>query len=127
MSKVKFSQEPVFYDLKSLVAYLEKFVSQNPDAVQLDKSVVKSSNPSASIYFFFEQRKRFFQINGDTSMASIIEFLRCYKSKGNDCLYYDPPSPGRSRGSLKIKGFKRPMGWYCYEYDGFLLPDTEAA
>lgn len=125
MSSVKISKEPAFYDLRSLAEYLQTFLSNNPDAVQLDGSTTKKSNPSATVYFFFDRSKKFFQLNGDTTCQSIVGFLFHFKSSGNECLDYIPPTETKTRGSLRLRGSKKPNGWYCYEYEGFLLPEKK--
>lgn len=98
----------LFLNTNDLFAYLKKFLSTNPDAVQLDGSTERRSNQNAQVYFFY--KAIFYGINGD-SKRDIIESL-VEGGFARDPFYEDETG---TRKALRLKGHEKPDGWYCYE------------
>ena len=100
--------------LCELALYLENFIRENPDAVQLDGSKRRVSSQRTIVRFrFFNNGVSFkFDLRGDTKAESIHKFISLFKSHPENTLVLVQKNDEKCY--LRLAGEDGVNGWYCY-------------
>lgn len=115
---------PRFENERDLYGYLKAFLDENPNAVQLDGSDVSQSSRVAVILIWFQPRRCWYRLHGDTKVEAIKHFMREFEANPNSpVLVVSPKSKNPKKPSIIVRGSTSPNGWYCYEHGGGTVKD----